>query len=222
MIGTVPVELSAFTLMDEVPRIGGVAAEVPAGLPSAPESSFELVVRARGGDNAALDELFARYLPRIQRWAHGRLPPAARGAQDTHDLVQDTLTKVFQRIHQFEPRHPGAFQGYVWTTLWNCIRDAARKQRRGAPTDPIDDDIPAYEPSPFELALGRETLARYERALEALRPEDQEAIVARIELGLAYSDVAAALGKPSIAAAQMAVSRALVKLAEGMAYERKR
>jgi RNA polymerase sigma factor (sigma-70 family) len=222
MIGTVPIELSAFTLMDEALRYGENSAHLPPSLPAGAESSFELVVRGREGDHAALDLLFARYLPRIQRWAHGRLPVAARGAQDTHDLVQNTLTKVFQRIHQFEPRHPGAFQGYVWTTLWNCIRDAARKHRRVGVTDPLDDDIPAYEPSPFERALGRETLARYERALEALRPEDREAIIARIELGLPYSDVAAALGKPSVAAAQMAVSRALVKLAEGMAHERKR
>jgi RNA polymerase sigma-70 factor (ECF subfamily) len=222
MIGTVPVELSPFALMDPVPRSSGVAAESPAGLAAAAESSFELVVRAREGDNAALDELFARYLPRIQRWAHGRLPAAARGAQDTQDLVQNTLAKVFQHIHQFEPRHPGAFQGYVWTTLWNCIRDVARKQRRGGPIEPIGDDIPTYEPTPFEIAVGCETLARYERALEALKPEDREAIVARIELGLPYSDVAAALGKPSVAAAQMAVSRALVRLAEGMAHERKR
>jgi RNA polymerase sigma-70 factor (ECF subfamily) len=224
MIGTVPVELSAFTLMDEAPRHadGGLRADLAGSLPPAAESSFELVIKARAGDHEALDALFTRYLPRIQRWAHGRLPATARGAQDTHDLVQNTLTKVFQKIHQFEPRHPGAFQGYVWTTLWNCIRDAARKQRRAGPTDPIGDDIPAYEPSPFELALGKETLARYERALEALRPEDREAIVVRIELGLPYTEVAAALGKPSIAAAQMAVSRALVKLAEGMAHERRR
>jgi RNA polymerase sigma-70 factor (ECF subfamily) len=224
MIGTVPVELSAFALMEEVLRRGGLPADVQNGqpLPAGAESSFELVVRAREGDHAALDALFARYLPRIQRWAHGRMPRAARGAHDTHDLVQDTLTKVFQRIHEFEPRHPAAFHGYVWTTLWNTIRDIARRYQRIAPTDPIDGDVPAYEPSPYEEALGRETLARYERALDALRPEDKEAIVARIELGLPYVDVAAALGKPSVAAAQMAVSRALVKLAEGMACERRR
>ena len=224
MIGTVPVELSALTLMDEAPRHsdGGLRAEVAGSRPPAAESSFELVIRAREGDHAALDALFARYLPRIQRWAHGRLPAAARGASDTHDLVQDTLTKVFQRIHQFEPRHPGAFQGYVWTTLWNCIRDSARRQRKSGLSDPIGEDIPTYDPSPFEIALGKETLARYERAMEALRPEDREAIVARIELGLPYTEVAAALGKPTVAAAQMAVSRALVKLAEGMAHERRR
>ena len=224
MIGTVPVELSAFTLMDDAPRHadGGLRADVVANLPPAAESSFELVIRAREGDRDALDALFERYRPRIKRWAHGRLPAAARGAFETNDLVQETQIKVFEKLHEFEPRHPGAFQGYVWTTLWNCIRDKARRHRRVGVSDPIDDNIPSYEPSPFELALGAETLARYERAMEALRPEDREAIVVRIELGLPYTEVAAALGKPTVAAAQMAVSRALVKLAEGMAHERRR
>ena len=222
MIGTVPLELSAFTVMADAPQFGELPADVLTGTPSAAESSFELVVRAREGDKAALDTLFERYRPRIQRWAHGRLPAAARGAHETNDLVQDTLMKVFQRLQQFEPRHPGAFQGYVWTTMWNCIRDVARRYQRVGNVGPLDSDIPAYEPSPFEIALGRETYARYERALEALRPEDREAIIARIELILPYAEVGAALGKPSVAAAQMAVSRALVRLAENMAHERKR
>ena len=222
MMGTVSVELSAVTLMDEVPRHGALRADVVPNLPPAAESSFELVIRAREGDRDALNALFSRYDVRIRRWAHGRLPAAARGAHETNDLVQDTLAKVFDRLDEFEPRHPGAFQGYVWTTLWNIIRDMARRHRRAGVTDPIDDNIPSFEPSPFELALGAETLARYERAMEALRPEDREAIIVRIELGLPYTEVAAALGKPTVAAAQMAVSRALVKLAEGMAHERRR
>src|SRR4030095_1604422 len=51
----------------------------------APEaaSSFELVMRARGGDQDALNDLCARYLPRLQRWAHGRLPASARRAPET-------------------------------------------------------------------------------------------------------------------------------------------
>jgi len=222
MIGTLEVRLNSFPLMDETPRRGGLPAEGPEGSPSAVESSFDLVLRARGGDQAALDELFARYRPRIQRWAHGRLPRSARGAHDTQDLAQETLARVFQRIHAFDPRHPGAFKGYVWTTLWNCIRDMARKYQHVGPSDPADSALPASQPSPFEEALGSETLARYEKALERLRPEDKEAIVARVEMGLPYADVAAALGKPSVAAAHMSVSRALVKLAEEMAHERKR
>lgn len=37
-------------------------------------SSLTLLERAQAGDRAALDPLIARYLPRLQRWASGRLP----------------------------------------------------------------------------------------------------------------------------------------------------
>jgi RNA polymerase sigma-70 factor (ECF subfamily) len=56
--------------------------------------------------------------------------------------------------------------------------------------------------------------------MERLRPEDREAVVARVELGLSHAEVAESLGKPSVAAAHMPVSRALVRLAEEMAHER--
>ena len=186
---------------------------------TAPESEFtiDLVLRARTGDEAALNSLCARYLPRLQRWAHGRLPAAARCALDTHDLVQETLTHVVQRLHAFEPRHEGAFQGYVRQALLNRIRDEARRYRRRGTAEPLDNEHPATDASPLEEAIGSEALARYEAALARLRPEDREAIVARIELGLPYPEVAAALGKPSVPAAHMAVSRALVRLAQEMA-----
>ena len=66
------------------------------------------------------------------------------------------------------------------------------------------------------MAIGQEALERYEAALARLRPEDREAIIIRVELGCPYAEVAAALGKPSAAAAHMAVSRALIRLAEEM------
>ena len=126
--------------------------------------------RPGAGDQAALDALFTRYETRLRRWAHGRLPRAARGAMETQDLVQDTLIKVFNRLPAFEPRHPGAFRDYVWTTLWNRIRDIARTQTRRGPSDAIDSDIPATAPSPLEEAMGSEVLARYEAAMERLEP----------------------------------------------------
>src|SRR5262249_48332972 len=96
------------------------------GRSSDAESSFALVCRARGGDGRALDELCARYLPRLQRWAHGRLPSWARGSLDTHDLVQDTFAQVVKRIQEFEPRHEGAFQAYLRQALLNRVRDQIR------------------------------------------------------------------------------------------------
>jgi len=179
-------------------------------------TSVELLARARAGDELALNDLCTRYLPRLQKWAHGRLPQWARGALDTHDIVQDTLAQVVQRLGSFEPRHDGAFQAFLRTSLQNRICDQIRWAKR-RPTDALASDRPDEGPSPIEEAIGTEAHERYEAALQRLKPSDREAIIARIELGYAYPEVARALGKPSVAAAHVAVSRALVKLAKEMA-----
>jgi RNA polymerase sigma factor (sigma-70 family) len=205
-------------MITSAPAIVGAVAVPNSDLES--ESSCVLLSRARAGDTAALDELCARYLPRLRRWAHGRLPAWARGALDTHDLVQDTMAHVVLRLPTFEPRHDAAFQAYLRQALMNRVRDEIRKAQRHPAADPLDSSRPSADPSPLEEAIGREALDRYESALERLRPEDREAIIVRIELGLPYTDVAEALGKPSPAAAHMAVTRALVRLAEEMSRRR--
>jgi RNA polymerase sigma factor (sigma-70 family) len=185
-------------------------------------TSFELVLRANAGNQGARDLLFTRYQARLQRWAHGRLPQAVRGGHETHDLVQDTLLQVLGNLHKFNPRHEGAFQGFVRTILANRIRDLARQGRRRGVADPIEDHLPSCDVSPLDEAIGVETLDRYEAALSRLRTDDRDLIVARLEMGLSYKDMMVMFEKPSVPAVTMAVSRALVRLAEGMAHERRR
>src|SRR5436309_7978487 len=72
------------------------------------EPTIELVVRAQNGDRAAVEALLQRCVPRLRRWAHGRLPAAARGGLDTEDLVQESVLHVLGRLDAFEPRHVGA------------------------------------------------------------------------------------------------------------------
>ena len=67
------------------------------------------------------------------------------------------------------------------------------------------------------VAIGNEALERYEAALARLNAGDREAVIARIELGQTYAEIASALGKPSTEAARMAVNRALARLARFMA-----
>lgn len=192
------------------------------GPPVSAVTSFELVIRAKAGDRAALEALFTRYLVRLQRWAHGRLPPGARGALQTYDLVQETLKSAFEHLTDFSPRHEGAFQGFVRTILKNRLNDILRQyQRRGAP-EPLDPTLAGQETSPFELAAFAETLARYDAALDRLRPDDKELIIARVELCLSHAEIAELFGKPTAGAANMAVSRALVRLAQEMADDGQR
>jgi RNA polymerase sigma-70 factor (ECF subfamily) len=220
MLGAVGIEF--FPGMDDsAPKTAAPSAKA-AGSSAGAASSFDLVLRSNAGDREALDALCERYTPRLQRWAHGRIPPAARGALQTHDLVQDTLIRVIERLPAFNPRHEGAFQAYVRTALWNRIRDIARQYQRTGAQDPLDPELAGKEDSPLDLAIGHETLERYEAALDRLRPEEKELIIARIEMGLPHAEIAAMFEKPSVAAVHMAVSRALVRLAEEMAHERKR
>ena len=52
--------------------------------------------------------------------------------------------------------------------------------------------------------------------MERLDAETREAVIARIEMGCSYAEVAELMGKPSADAARMTVSRALVRLADEM------
>jgi RNA polymerase sigma-70 factor (ECF subfamily) len=192
-------------------------ADVPG--PSGPvdfETSLALFERARAGDAEARDALLARYLPRLQRWATGRLPARARGATDTQDVVQDTVIQTFRRLERIEVRGEGALLAYLRQGVLNRIRDHFRRAERRPEPTALDSQMAGTEASPLECAIGVEATARYERALQQLKPDDRAAIIARVELGASNEEIAAALGKPSANAARMAVERALVRLVDAM------
>lgn len=178
------------------------------------DATFELLARARSGDEHALEILFARYLPRLRRWARGRLPQWARSAGDTQDLVQDTLIQVFKHVEQFEPRREGAFQAYLRQAVMNRIRNAVRDRSRRPDDTGLDEGLESADRSPLETAIGGERLERYEAALLRLRPIEREAIVARLEMGCTYEEMAAMLELPSAEAARKAAQRALVRLTQ--------
>jgi RNA polymerase sigma-70 factor (ECF subfamily) len=135
---------------------------------------------------------------------------------DTDDLVQETVIRAVRRIGAFEPRHDGALQAYLRQAVMNRIRDEIRHSGRVPMRLELDDNARNQDASPLESAIGREAVDRYEAALARLRPEDREAIVARVEMDCSYEEVARAMDKPSPDAARVAISRALVRLAAEM------
>jgi RNA polymerase sigma factor (sigma-70 family) len=181
------------------------------------ESTMELVVRAREGDRLAVEALLQRCLPSLTRWAHGRLPPSARGAMDTGDLVQEAAMHALRRLDSFEPRHVGAMQAYLRQSVINRIRDEVRRVvRRPAPLE-LPADHPGDATSPLEYAIQAESYERYRRALETLNPRHRELVVARVEMQWSLAEIAQRLGMRTVDAARMAVSRALKRLSSEMA-----
>jgi RNA polymerase sigma factor (sigma-70 family) len=184
-------------------------------MPGGTDTTFRLLERLRAGDQAALEALYARYLMPLRQWATGRLPRHARDLSDTDDLVQETLIQTFKRIESFEPRREGALQAYLRQALMNRIRDELRRVGRRGPHS-TDADVRDANPSPLEQAIGKQATERYEEAMARLRPEEREAIIARLEMGCSYEEMAEALGKPSPDAARKAAQRAVFRLAAEM------
>lgn len=188
-------------------------------VPRALDSTLELLDRARQGDEEALERLFARHLKPLQRWASGRLPRWARDLADTDDLVQDTLLRTFRTIGGFQPRRVGALQAYLRQAVLNRLRDELRRKGREPYAQGLDSVQLEAAGSPLEEAIGQETVERYEAALQRLKPEEREVIIARVEMDCSYEELAEALGKPSPDAARKAAQRALVRLAEEMSRD---
>ncbi|MGB2714826.1 MAG: sigma-70 family RNA polymerase sigma factor [Vicinamibacterales bacterium] len=183
-------------------------AQVPA------DATYQLLERAKAGDRAALDVLFTRHIPALRRWASGRLPRWGRDIAETQDLVQETVLQVFKRVEAFEPRGEGALQAYLRHAVMNRIRNEFRKKSRRPSFDDLDDQVPGDRTSPLESAIRQEQLDRYDSALSRLSEQERDLIVARVEVGLTYEEIAEALGKPSWNAARMATARALLRLAQ--------
>lgn len=135
--------------------------------------------------------------------------------------MQETLAQTLRRIDMFEPRHEGALQAYLRQALVNRIRDEVRRLNRYPAPAPLAESDRFADPaaSPLEEAIGTEALERYEAAMGRLKPEERELIIARVEMQQSYQQIAATHGKASPDAARMAVTRALVRLAEEMDVE---
>jgi RNA polymerase sigma-70 factor (ECF subfamily) len=180
--------------------------------PASDELTCELVRRARNGDAAALDTIFTRALPRLRRWARGRIPPAARGELETCDLVQQVALRMVVRLADFDARHAGALDAYLRTSVINGIRDYVRRAARRPPPVQLSEHLRSLDPSPFEICRRSQGHRRYRRALAQLRVKDQQLVIAHAERDCSYEEIARTFKFRSTAAARMAVIRAINRL----------
>jgi RNA polymerase sigma-70 factor (ECF subfamily) len=211
--------VSTAIMSDRTPR------RAPSAVPARPapllsdETTVELVIKARGGDRLAVEALLQRCLPSLTRWAHGKLPAAARGALDTGDLVQEAVLHALRRLDSFEPRHVGAMQAYLRQSVINRIRDEVRRVVRHPAAVPLAEEHASDATSPLEFAIQAESYERYRRALGELKPRDRKVIVARVEAQWSVAEIAQRFGLRTADAARMAVSRALQRLSARMRPE---
>jgi RNA polymerase sigma-70 factor, ECF subfamily len=159
-------------------------------MPTAADDEQRLLVRARGGDQDAFNELAGRYSTRLRR----TLYRITRDCDAAYDAVQEALVRAWQSIDRFE----GRSSFYTWLTRIG-INEAYRGLRSPAEEsldvdDHVGQRIPTWGNRPDEVFESREFLAAVERALGELPLDYRTAVTLRDIEGLSAAEAAQVLG----------------------------
>jgi len=165
----------------------------------------DLVAAARANP-AAFAPLYARYLQPVYRYCYLRL--GERGAAE--DATSEVFLKALAALPHYRDH---SFSGWLFTIAHNVVTDALRRRRPGASLDAAVEPAD-IEPTPEEAAL----TAEGQRALLALLPEDQRAVVALRLAGLSGTEIARALGR-SVGAVKSLQFRAMTRLRASLDVE---
>lgn len=170
----------------------------PSVLPLRPEKTGGLESPPSGTAALALEGIFNRFGNDLRGFLRSRVRDAA--------TADDLLQTVWLRVHQRLPalRDHERLEAWLYQIARNAVVDHHRRQR---PHDELPPDLAAEPDAPERPDLGP-ALARF---LEALPPEDQEALRLTEYGGLTQRELAARLGI-SVSGAKSRVQRARARL----------
>lgn len=156
-------------------------------------------------DRAALAALYGELAPNVRRFLRDLLGDATLAA----DATQETFVRAFRRVAQVPPGTRLA--AWVFGIARNVslemkkARGRARRVMVEQGDDPVDAEAPCRT-AEAEL-LDREALVVVASALDRLSEDRRAALLLRLDHGLAYDEIAAAMGW-SLAKAKVEIFRA--------------
>lgn len=175
--------------------------------PLSAESDERLVVRARAGEEPALEELFYRYRQPVFRFVMRMV----NSKDDAEDVTQDVFIRVYEHLKSF--REECRFSTWILRIAANLCTDRARSRQRQTQllqqeaTDRLEWMTHPHAPDPVELAHGDQVSATVRRALNALPDHHKMMIVLRDLEERQYEEIAEMLGC-TIGGAKLRVLRA--------------
>jgi len=177
------------------------------------EADEQLMLAYRAGDAAAFEQLYQRHKGPLYRFVLRSIRDRALA----EELYQEIWMRVIESRERYEAQ--AKFTTWLYTIAHNRMVDHWRK--RGLQLVSIDradeplDPPAAPSAQPDRRLEGKQSLARFARALEALPPAQREAFLLHEESGLSVAEIALATGANE-EAAKSRLRYALSKLKESL------
>jgi RNA polymerase sigma-70 factor (ECF subfamily) len=157
------------------------------------ESDEELLSRARAGDAEAFRVIFDRESPGVRRF----LGDLLRDDAAADEATQETFVRAHNRLGTLE--QAGKLQGWLFGIARMIFLEQLRRKRRDAlpPGEAENEPMPVDSgPTPEAVLLSGEADRMLEGALADLSEDRRSALLMRLDHGLGYGEIAAAMNWP--------------------------
>lgn len=149
-----------------------------------------VITRAKAGDRRALEELCARYAPRVDRLTRHLLSDP----EDARDAGQEALARVCTKLVQF--RAESAFGTWLHRLVVNACRDVAQRRLAQRCDELVEDVRASDEPGPAQAAELAELREQLRHELAGLPADQARVVVLKDALGFSFPEISAASGMP--------------------------
>ena len=179
---------------------GGGSELAPAqARPQAESTDSELAGRMARGDPSALEELYDRYAPVV----YALIARLVRDPQDREEILQDAFFTVWRRAATYDGRR-GRLSSWLMSIAHHKAIDFLRRHRhdrpQGLPGGRAPDVDAARDAATWD-AVAKQVQALDEReaiarALQLLRPEEQQVLVLAYFQGYTHKEIATRFSIP--------------------------
>ncbi len=172
-----------------------------------------------------MEELFARYLPRVRQIVALRLGYRPSDFANHEDIVQEALLTAFKNLDHYEERSEATFRNWVSQCVANTTRDyfrrATAEKRGGGRVRSFgsfeSENLSAIvfegkEPTPSAIVGRKELVAKIEATLLEMKEHWREVILMRLFCEMSYREIGDELGIREETTVRKLFSRAIADL----------
>jgi len=157
---------------------------------------IEAIEKAKKNNQIAFNFLLDKFWNDV----YGFLLKRTENENDAEDITIETFSRAFDKISSFDPKHK--FKTWLITIAKNLHIDFIRKRKISVSGDKSNDDdhhanqIIDESPSPEDILITEQNLAKLLRDIKKLKPHYQEVINLRYFQELSYQEISNELHEP--------------------------